>query len=64
MDKEKMDFSGSIIKGFHIIKLYKECNNTTQNALILGLLEAMKETDFKRWKRIIEIALSENDTDY
>ena len=60
MDKEKMDNSESIIKGFHIIKLYKDCNNTTQDALILGILEAMKETDFKRWKRIIEIILKNN----
>ena len=63
MDKKKMDISESIIKGFHIIKLYKECNNTTQDALILGLLESMTETDFNRWARIIDITSNGHDTD-
>ena len=53
----------SITKGFHIIKLYKECNNITQNALILGILESIKETDFNRWARIIDITLNGHDTD-
>ena len=39
MDKEKMNKGECIIKGFHILELYRDCNNITQDALILGVLE-------------------------
>lgn len=55
MDKEKMNNRESIIKGFNVIDLYTQCNTDTQNAIILGILAGMKETDFNRWARIIDI---------
>lgn len=63
MDKEKMNNRESFTKGFHIIKLYKDCNNITQDALILAILESIKETDFNRWARIIDITLNGNEAD-
>ena len=62
MDKEKMN-KREYNKGFHILELYSDCNNITQDAIILGILESIKETDSNRWARIIDITLNGHDTD-
>ena len=60
---EKFNITKFIICTARITELFNECDILAQEAIIFSLLKVMKETDRKRWKRIIENTLTKEDTD-
>lgn len=60
---EKFNIAKIIISLARITEEFNNCDIFGQEAIIFSLLSVMKETDRKRWKRIIENTLTKDDTD-
>ena len=50
---EKLNEKESFALGVYITGLYVACDGRTKEALIMSFLEDLRETDFKRWLRIM-----------